>query len=1211
MNLIHLHTPLATNADLRRLHLFPGRHLGEVELDQAQHYADARLAHVLAGARAGILHGLEVQETELGTEGPGIVVQPGAALGADGRTLGLAMALRETWAALLDAYRQDSGTTDLSGFYYLVLRRGTKDLDYSVDVDACRRTVADPYRDTRLVAIGTVALQRLAVDDTLLTMVPQRAANLICAAQFGASVFDESTGEVPLGLLAVRDASGAAIAWFNMPAGRYLAAANAAQRVLAAQVDAASAEVARAALTADDGAGFAAHFADHIALSYLPGAGALPLQLLRNPAGLATDPPQEHPALAWPPVSGGVDMVPIASSQVGAVLARELARGPVHLGAPAAGDRLRLLLVVADRDYRVDLLDRPAPEAAIESDVYDYGRIAYQAWLNWAERFRRLYHLSGTEALSADAIDALGLPDEIRAPQLPDGYFKGLIQTEMDLRGIDYTQTDANGNTTPKPIPFRAQVAETPLPEELPLPYRDGAPDHPGDYQSWLVNGSPPTPATPTTNGLLIQYAVMQVDIEAQQNRVQSLQSRLERARDYLLLQRQQLDAQTVSFASLAGGVAGDGSGLQITRWLRYSKLDKTPTPGNGGTTTEAVPATGAATKYTSAAVMTTLQPAESATRAIAAASFSQQASQTPDVNLSATTQLFKRTGVISGAQLSNLEYSLQSAKFTALDRAWAGNRMTTAPSVEVEPHQFGVIGHIAPDENQYRNSYDALEQLRSATLNAVFSGDDVKLLQPQFEADNLTKPGELSEEKYKDTPYSEIDDSVQRHYKALFDIGEILTRHISIVENLQATLAAELIGEQKKLQDMQGALAKLASVITAARGELDALNGLRLNALGDYAMTQRLLEENWRTVESIYLERRRILTDLLGLYYVRVRHAPISTPLAAPRALRYGAADDIVPGCESDTDPVLPDALGEFLDAVLEIPLADWNALAPLVHLLPDTARLQQMFQLRQARLSVQPTAAAKSTAGAMSQRLSTLAVATRGALTELIARPWSAGVSLKQSQSTGGDVLSLQDVIAGPSGELRRRAVQRRDRLEQALSCLLEQLPAVPPSVRLQWAQAAEDDTLPVETPQRWPALELAQSQNFNSVRTAVELVAWWFRQMRDGAAAASRTAMRNAIRAVLIQAAYGEASDILHGSVQTVPGRFRLGELLRVHLNKMPPAGAKLQLLDNAQQLIGMVRVEDSDPQGATVSIVNVIKPAATLTTAFTVIAARSGR
>ena len=51
----------------------------------------------------------------------------------------------------------------------------------------------------------------------------------------------------------------------------------------------------------------------------------------------------------------------------------------------------------------------------------------------------------------------------------------------------------------------------------------------------------------------------------------------LEEVGDFLGLQRQQLDALTVSFSTLAGGVPGDGLGSQLVRWT--AKANFVPKP--------------------------------------------------------------------------------------------------------------------------------------------------------------------------------------------------------------------------------------------------------------------------------------------------------------------------------------------------------------------------------------------------------------------------------------------------------------------------------------------------------------------------------------------------------------------------------------------------------------------------------------------------------
>jgi hypothetical protein len=107
----------------------------------------------------------------------------------------------------------------------------------------------------------------------------------------------------------------------------------------------------------------------------------------------------------------------------------------------------------------------------------------------------------------------------------------------------------------------------------VPYPYSKGLPSAPAFYTGWLLSGAPPSVEVPAEDGMVIRYAVGQADMEELDNEIRAIRARLEKTRDYLMLQRQQLDSQTVSLASLAGGVAGDGSGLQVARWLPFTKF--------------------------------------------------------------------------------------------------------------------------------------------------------------------------------------------------------------------------------------------------------------------------------------------------------------------------------------------------------------------------------------------------------------------------------------------------------------------------------------------------------------------------------------------------------------------------------------------------------------------------------------------------------------
>ncbi len=131
-------------------------------------------------------------------------------------------------------------------------------------------------------------------------------------------------------------------------------------------------------------------------------------------------------------------------------------------------------------------------------------------------------------------------------------------------------------------------------------------------------------------------------------------------------------------------------------------------------------------------------------------------------------------------------------------------------------------------------------------------------------------------------------------------------------------------------------------------------------------------------------------------------------------------------------------------------------------------------------------------------------------------------------------------------------------------------------------------------MEAPERWPGLAEAEERDFNGVRTLVELVAWWFRQLDADASAAARGAMRNLVRACLLLAASDDPQQLVQGRLQTLPGRFRLGEALRLRLDREAAPGTLLQLFDDDQRVIATLRVNDHDDQGTVASVASILDP-----------------
>lgn len=441
------------------------------------------------------------------------------------------------------------------------------------------------------------------------------------------------------------------------------------------------------------------------------------------------------------------------------------------------------------------------------------------------------------------------------------------------------------------------------------------------------------------------------------------------------------------------------------------------------------------------------------------------------------------------------------------------------------------------------------------------------------------------------------------QHVNKLFVSGKLVRSDIQLVEELRDQVAQFRKYQQQKLQWLESQLAEVETEIPDALRQLVALNGERLEALGDYQVVRQLVAENWTDVARRYAERENVLNNHKGLHYVRVRETPVSRPPDDSLPLRHFGTDDLVPGCPME-DRELPAELDTFMDAVLEIPVSDWRALASQYRLLPARRRLQKLVEYRSSRLQFKVNHAPVMVESALASRMQTLRVQNQAVVRAFAQRPLLAANTLVAFQRSASQLLSLQDLLEGPPHRLRGTAASLRDRLDQACHCLLDQLRQVSPSIRLDWARAAERDSLPVESPQRWPGLEKAQTQDFNGIRTVIDLVNWWFRQLIDSADSSSFSAQRNMLRAILMVAADDDPNAIVHGHLKTMPGQFQIGSALRLQLNREALPGTLLQMVDQNKSLVGVLRVDDHDADGAVATVTRLVSEAISPSSQFTV-------
>lgn len=1167
MTVIKLHAPVQAAEALRRVHLFPGRSMGEVEFDRRQAYADARLQPLSSLSRPGILRGLQVEAGSgdtPGTEaGDGVLVSPGLAVSGNGTVLGLYQPLGEDWGTLVSTFMDAHPGESSKGVYYLTLHRSSHVVDATQHIDACQRFDLDRLRDSRQVVVGALRLRKLAVtDDSILDR--RRFENLVAAMHVDGEFLSAMRDAVPLGLVGVDGLR--RVRWLSETAGRYLAEPNAGYRVLARHVRETLDEAIQRYAAGDRNPAdtIVQHLERNVSIDFLPAAGELPAALLRDITEKAVN-------VGWLPIHLWLDMIPVPASAVAELVDRHIGRRPIDLRHSTAGEHVRLLLAVDDDSYAKDLLDIPAPEAALTGELFRNHMRAHNAWRRWREEFALLYRVQPDADLRTLKLAELDLPRPVDAPMQPQRFYERLI-------------ADAH--------------AELSVPDGMqpPYPYRS-IPEGPADYGEWLVRQGdrqvPPPPTLPDANGLVIQAALASEDLERLDNKIRAGRERLEKTRDYLLLQRQQLDSQTVSLASLAGGVAGDGSGLQVARTLPFSLLKAAAAEPQGD---------GQAASPTSRSAAVTQPPA------VAMMDMTSVMPTALGVGATRTTYSSSSSVVFSMLKKTQLSSAFElTLNKTRLDKlAQTPKASIGAPAFDYKTQRFGVLEHIRPELSEYRVAYRGMQDLLS-TLDSLFVATEAASLRKILGGFGTPTAPEDIETKHQDS------ERVSAQYEALFNAGKLLTKHIAFMETRHSRLEKEYEGLLRQRIRQEALLEKLSARIVATRDRLEALDARRVEALGDYGVTQRLVDEELGRVYAALQERSRILTDeVRGLYYTRTRSAPVSMALADPLELRFATSADAVPGCDWETDPDLPDELTEFFDAVLEVPVDNWAALRPLQVKLPPPRKAESAFAVRKERLRQRQQVRAADSSGKLAQRLFPLAVQSKALISgwATLALPKSDLAARAFADKTAA-VLSLEDALTTGSGALRRGAEELRLSLEQAVACLLEKLNLLSPSIRLQWSELAEADRLAVDDVSRWPALDRAGREEFAAARTILELVAWWFRRLSDNASAEAIAALRNMIRATVIFAALGDPNEIVRGQVRTPPRKAAVGEVLKLDLDRTIQPGALLQLFDRQQRGIAVVRAEDQDASGTLASIVSVTKTNISITSEFTVIGGKAGR
>jgi hypothetical protein len=1119
----------------------------------------------------------------------------------------------------------DPAGTIADGAYLLLARTATFDGIDGPPPDPAGRASPDPMLDIQQVSfveiwlsstIGPLPAATTSAGDAL-------ALNTLVGGLPQASLAAAVGNGVPLALVLVRNNQAILL---SQAAGRLAADRAGIAAILLAQL-----REAFAMALAEPGAN-PASAAWQQAVSgrfrFLPGGGELPLGMLLMPDAVTASCP-------FFPAGTGIYLEAIRASQASNLLSQALGRPPLDLTSNTA-QAVTLALAVPDAAWTPGLLDIPRGDPVLAADLHLAYARARAAQVAVREAWIALYggmsaftaadpqaigFLIGADAAAQNlsylltnktiaASDIVAAANEATAPAallawivariaslttatppaaLPTTDAAGAAQ---QLGALGYQVVDAEpaqadpAATSSVPVP-----SDTLLAPLLPaLPAGSGfadwsaaitAPTPDPALRQPLIDAGIVDPSTPaatqaaaiaallalpaqgdplnddTQPGLLLQLAILQL-FYAVLGRVARQQEYTLQAHSRLLaLQRQHLDMMSTYVSALAGGVPSDGSGLSFTRMIPFFNLTSDVAAGSTTTTTAATATATATPRFAMRSTAMRISPSESDVGASNGGASVVRSAPITDRVASAPAY---------SAVASRLGGANDVARNVAID---AGALSQSPPFTFASTVDYGTASHITPGATLLQVANTGMQNLRGLMGQSPISlASTVGLASA-----STSTPGTIDDESAA--------------YSGILTANRGVLSDIALVENQAIAIESAYLQFSDRMQSLQTRIEQVTASLATARDTLRSLQTTATQAAGDYGAAQQLVQEEIARVAAATAARQAAIGAATGLFYVRELQTVVAHKLPPALTLTADTPDDLVPGCAAD-HPGPPAAIQPFLNQLLEVPLTDWWILRDRWVDLPDDTGLLRLGALRTARVA-NWTPSTDFGSGAAATDLARLSGNAQSVFAPVFRNTITIGTSLAATQRAAFGVFAMPDIVTLPSSLLRTNTEALRARLETAAGCLFETLSALPPSARFAWASEARAGTLPPLDFSQWPIPASLGTAGAGAVRRVAGLVNWMAGQLHDGSSAASQTALGNLVSASVIAAAYGDPDDAVTGTVASTGGVPRPGVPIRVTLNRPPPIGTVMNLLDANQSVIGTLRVQDHDALGTTATVV----------------------
>lgn len=1230
--LIRLATPADTGPNAARVYYSVGRSLSATQFVLQNNYVDGRLLG-LTPANAGTVAGLGVSPARY--DGPGLttfVIGAGTGIGNDGRLVRLTAPISVSWTTLLQTVFPSSTIPD--GAYLLILRTLEIDGVEGPPPNSPAGAGSDPLLDLREDSFVEVWLSaRIAALPAALTRdgVALGLNTLVGGLSQEALAIAVGAG-VPLALLLVQNGQ---LIMLSQAAGRVAAEANPLNALLLAQTREAFA-MALADLgtgaTADAWRAMAARF------RFLPGAGELPLSLLKTPATAAASCP-------FLPAGIAVYLQAIHASRAPHMLGQALGHPRIDLASGDA-EAVTLSLAVPDASWTPDLLDMPRADPVLPADLhlaYARARVAQVAWReDWIALYGGL--MAVPAAFSQEIAFLIGA--DAAAQNLLFLWNSGAIQTQDLLTAAAASSSPATllplvtgwlnklkaVAAPPAPIPPAPPAAPNAadaahqlanlgyrvvdIEPALADPSVAGAAPVSSDsvltplipylpanstFAAWSaaissatanhallqplfdsgvldITASAATRATAIAALLALPAATDPANDDTQPGALMQLATlhlfyavlaRVARAQEYLMdghgrliaLQRQHLDMMSTYVSAIAGGVPSDGSGLSVTRIIPFINLvppapTATPAPA-AAPAASAGSATFSARSFVFDRKTVTTPSQQLALNKVQTTLVTSK----PDTSVVAKTPV--DSTILSSPTISHVGSLFGNQTDIAKAAAAETSSLSQTPPFSYAPVQYGIASHITSGATLFQSAQTGLSGLRTLMgQNRI----------------NLTSTTPI--------PTASSTDEAS-YYDGVIQVTRVLLSDITLVENNAIRIEAGYVALRDRLQSLEALGSQLTAAMATARDKLRSAQVAAAQAAGDYAAAQTLVKEEAARVTAAILARNQAIAAATGLFYVRQLQTAIALDRPAWLSLTADTPADVAPACPAD-HPGPPAALTPFLDLLLEVPLSSLSALHGGWIDLPDNAGLRRLSGLRAARL-VNWIPSTEFGSGSAAPDLANLATTTRSVFDPVLRNSFNLGASLAVNQQAAFAVFSPPDLLTLPANNLRTRVEALRARLESATGCLFQTLIGLPPSARFAWAALARAGTLPALRFSQWPLPEGLGDAGTAALRQLAALVHWMASQLTNDASAAAQTALNNLICATVIASAYGDPDEAISGTVVSSGGVPRPGHPVRITLNRPPPIGTLLNLLDANQNIVGTLRVQDHDGTGTTAAVV----------------------